>query len=209
MERSGSAIRRARPGSRSLPVHRGGRHDPRDGLAAPAGEAARCPAARRARRCWVAAACWGIVTPAEKYAVTAVGAFTTPAVECAAAAVLIAVPYRLAGRSRPTADRERQGLRWQYALLGLLEPGLAFGALDLGCATRRRRPTRCRTGCSRASCSSWGRSRERKGPTARAAAAVAVAAAGAGAVVLAAWHAALAVGAAGTCCPPGRADLAP
>ncbi|HXA59139.1 MAG TPA: DMT family transporter [Streptosporangiaceae bacterium] len=73
----------------------------------------------------LATAAWGVATSAGKYAVGGLGAFTTLFIEVSTGAlVLWAVMWRV----RP---------RWtvavgQYAFLGLLEPLIAYGALDLG-----------------------------------------------------------------------------
>jgi drug/metabolite transporter (DMT)-like permease len=73
----------------------------------------------------VAAACWGVTTPIEKYAVAGMGAFNVLAVEAVAAALVI-FGIATARGVRPSVPQ------WRYALLGLVEPGVTFGALNLG-----------------------------------------------------------------------------
>jgi drug/metabolite transporter (DMT)-like permease len=72
-----------------------------------------------------ATACWGAATAVAKYAVGDLGAFTTLAVESGVAAAVLAVLAVLRRTPRTLPLR-------RYALLGLVEPGITYGGLDLG-----------------------------------------------------------------------------
>jgi drug/metabolite transporter (DMT)-like permease len=75
----------------------------------------------------LAAASWGAATAVAKFAVAGLGPFTTLFIEVATAAVVLWVAMALA-RPRRTVP-----LRY-YLGLALLEPVVAYGALDLGLA---------------------------------------------------------------------------
>lgn len=131
-----------------------------------------------------AAICWGVVTPAEKYAVAGMGPLNTLVVECAAAAVIVAV-------GSGVRARRRRAPLWCYALLGLLEPGLAFGALDLGLRYTSAGTAALLDGLQPCFLLILGAVLLSERVTPRAVAAVAVATGGV--VVLTAWHATFAV----------------
>ena len=72
-----------------------------------------------------AAGSWGIATATAKYAVGPLGAFTTLIIELAAAMAVL-WPAAVLRRVRRSVPLRR------YLILGLVEPTVAFGALDLG-----------------------------------------------------------------------------
>lgn len=133
-----------------------------------------------------AAACWGVVTPAEKYAVGGIGPFATLLVECMAAAIVVSLNPRIRVRGRQTP-------LWRYALLGLLEPGLTFGALNLGLRHTSAGSAALLDGLQPCFLLILGVVLLGEQATFRATVAVGIATAGV--VVVTAWHATLAVGA--------------
>lgn len=79
----------------------------------------------------VATLAWGVEIVVGKYAVAGLGAFTTLSIECAAAAGFLWV---LTLCRRTPRQRRKVPLR-HYAFLGLLEPFVCYGALNLGLLT--------------------------------------------------------------------------
>jgi drug/metabolite transporter (DMT)-like permease len=77
-----------------------------------------------------AAASWGIGTATAKYAVGPLGAFTTLIIELFAASVVLWLA--MAVRACRSGRRPRVIPLRRYLLLGLVEPVITYGALDLG-----------------------------------------------------------------------------